>query len=65
MDPLKKEAERQNHGPIQQVSGRVASVDEAKAAETAIDRMLSDWVAQIKDKDETEDAYERRCHESR
>ena len=60
MDPLKKEAERQNPGPIQQVSGRVASVDEAKAAEAAIDRMLSDWVAQIKDKDETEDADEKR-----
>ena len=65
MDPLKKEGERQNHGPIQQVSGRVASMDEATAAEAAIDRMLSDWVAQIKNNSETEEAYERRFNESR
>jgi hypothetical protein len=65
MDPLKKEEERHNNGPIQQVSGRVASMDEAKAAEAALDRMLSDWVAQIKNNSETEEAYERRFNESR
>jgi hypothetical protein len=54
-----KRGERNTNRPVDKVTGRHASAEEAKVADETIDRTLSDLIAQIRNSSETEDAYER------
>jgi hypothetical protein len=59
MSSQNKHGERNTTRPVDRVVVRLASAEEAEGADEAIDRTLSDLLAQIKNGSETEDAYER------